>query len=107
MDDFGVGYSSLGYLRKFPFDNIKSDHCFIGARGDNNESAATVRTIATLGSNLSVETTAEGIETAAQLARVRGAGCTAAQGFYFTPPPRPQADLFEIIATMNKASRVA
>ena len=86
MDDFGVGYSSLGYLRKFPFDNIKSDRCFIGARSDNNESAATVRTIATLGSNLSVETTAEGIETAAQLARVRGAGCTAAQGFYFTPP---------------------
>jgi len=88
MDDFGVGYSSLGYLRKFPFDNIKSDRCFIGARSDNNESAATVRTIATLGSNLSVETTAEGIETAAQLARVREAGCTAAQGFYFTPRVR-------------------
>jgi EAL domain-containing protein (putative c-di-GMP-specific phosphodiesterase class I) len=86
MDDFRVGYSSLGYLRKFPFDNIKIDRCFIGALGDNNESAATVRTIATLGSNLGVETTAEGIETAAQLALVREAGCTAAQGFYYFTP---------------------
>lgn len=106
MDDFGVGYSSLGYLRKFPFNKIKIDRSFIGALGYNNESAAIVRTIATLGSNLGVETTAEGIESAAQLALVREAGCTAAQGFYFSPP-RPEADVFDVIATMNLASRVA
>ena len=106
MDDFGVGYSSLGYLRKFPFDKIKIDRSFIGALGGDNESAAIVRTIATLGSNLGVETTAEGIETAEQLRLVREAGCTAAQGFYFSRP-RPAADVFEIIAKMNPASRVA
>jgi diguanylate cyclase (GGDEF)-like protein len=106
MDDFGVGYSSLGYLRKFPFNKIKIDRSFVGALGDNNESAAIVRTIATLGNNLGVETTAEGIETAEQLALVREAGCTAAQGFYFSRP-RPAADVFEIIAKMNPASRVA
>jgi diguanylate cyclase (GGDEF)-like protein len=106
MDDFGVGYSSLGYLRKFPFDKIKIDRSFVGALGDDDESAAIVRTIANLGSNLGVETTAEGIETAEQLALVREAGCTAAQGFYFSRP-RPAADVFEIIATMNPASRVA
>jgi EAL domain-containing protein (putative c-di-GMP-specific phosphodiesterase class I) len=106
MDDFGVGYSSLGYLRKFAFNKIKIDRSFVGALGDNNESAAIVRTIATLGSNLGVESTAEGIETAVQLALVREAGCTAAQGFYFSPP-RPEADVFEIIATMNPISRVA
>jgi diguanylate cyclase (GGDEF)-like protein len=106
MDDFGVGYSSLGYLRKFPFDKIKIDRSFVGALGDNNESAAIVRTIATLGSNLGVETTAEGIETAEQLKLVREAGCTEAQGFYFSRP-RPAADVFEIIAKMNPASEVA
>jgi diguanylate cyclase (GGDEF)-like protein len=106
MDDFGVGYSSLGYLRKFPFDKIKIDRSFVGALGDNDESAAIVRTIANLGSNLGVETTAEGIETAEQLALVREAGCTEAQGYYFSRP-RPAADLFEIIARMNPASRVA
>jgi diguanylate cyclase (GGDEF)-like protein len=106
MDDFGVGYSSLGYLRKFPFDKIKIDRSFVGALGDNSESAAIVRTIATLGSNLGVETTAEGIETAEQLKLVREAGCTTAQGFFFSRP-RPAADVFEIIAKMNPASEVA
>jgi EAL domain-containing protein (putative c-di-GMP-specific phosphodiesterase class I) len=106
MDDFGVGYSSLGYLRKFPFDKIKIDRSFVGALGDNNESAAIVRSIATLGTSLGVETTAEGIEIAAQLALVREAVCTAAQGFFFSPP-RSEADVFVIIAAMNPASRVA
>jgi diguanylate cyclase (GGDEF)-like protein len=106
MDDFGVGYSSLSYLRKFPFDKIKIDRSFVGALGENNESAAIVRTIASLGVNLGVETTAEGIETAEQLALVREAGCTGAQGFYFSRP-RPAADVFDIIQQMNPASRVA
>src|SRR5262249_9908614 len=56
LDDFGVGYSSLSYLRKFPFDRIKIDRSFVGTLGESPESVAIVRTIASLGSVLGVET---------------------------------------------------
>ncbi|SEM83375.1 PAS-domain containing protein [Bradyrhizobium sp. OK095] len=86
LDDFGVGYSSLSYLRKFPFDRIKIDRSFVGTLGESPESVAIVRTIASLGSVLGVETTAEGVETIEQLDFVRACGCTAVQGFYFGRP---------------------
>jgi len=106
MDDFGVGYSSLSYLRKFPFDKIKIDRSFIGTLGESLGSKAIVRTIASLGSNLGMETTAEGIETAEQLDLVREAGCTEAQGFHFSRPC-PAADVFRIIEQLNRTARVA
>ncbi|MGY3371004.1 diguanylate cyclase (GGDEF)-like protein/PAS domain S-box-containing protein [Bradyrhizobium sp. GM2.4] len=86
LDDFGVGYSSLSYLRKFPFDRIKIDRSFVGTLGESPESVAIVRTIASLGSVLGVETTAEGVETIEQLDFVRECGCTAVQGYYFGKP---------------------
>jgi diguanylate cyclase (GGDEF)-like protein len=86
LDDFGVGYSSLSYLRKFPFDRIKIDRSFVGTLGESPESVAIVRTIASLGSVLGVETTAEGVETQQQLDFVRECGCTAVQGYYFGKP---------------------
>jgi PAS domain-containing protein len=94
------------YARVYGLDPHVNDRSFVGALGDNNESAAIVRSVATLGTSLGVETTAEGIEIAAQLALVREAVCTAAQGFFFSPP-RSEADVFVIIAAMNPASRVA
>jgi len=106
LDDFGVGYSSLGYLRKFPFDMIKIDRSFVGTLGLSHESAAIVRTIASLGSNLGVETTAEGVETAEQLEFVREAGCTAVQGFYFSKPCSA-ADVGRLIEQLNPMHRVA
>lgn len=106
LDDFGVGYSSLGYLRKFPFDTIKIDRSFVGTLGESQESGAIVRTIASLGANLGVETTAEGVETAEQLEMVRQAGCTAVQGFYFSKP-RSAADVGQMIEQMNPLHRVA
>jgi diguanylate cyclase (GGDEF)-like protein/PAS domain S-box-containing protein len=106
MDDFGVGYSSLSYLRKFPFDKIKIDRSFVGTLGESSESKAIVRTIASLGQNLGMETTAEGIETAEQLDLVRQAGCTEAQGYYFSRPC-PIEDAFRIIEEMHPVSRVA
>ena len=106
LDDFGVGYSALGYLRKFSFDMIKIDRSFVQTLGESHESGAIVRTIAALGANLGVETTAEGVETAQQLELVREAGCTAVQGFYFGRP-RPAADIGHMIELLNPINRVA
>src|SRR5579871_2160592 len=106
MDDFGVGYSSLSYLRKFPFDKIKIDRSFVGTLGESSESKAIVRTIASLGENLGMETTAEGIETKEQLELVRQAGCTEAQGYYFSRPCGVDEAL-RIIQQAHPLSRVA
>ncbi len=87
LDDFGTGYSSLSYLRKFPFDKIKIDRSFIHDLADTGqESTAIVRCIARLGDSLGMTTTAEGVETAEQLERVRAEGCTECQGYYFSAP---------------------
>ncbi len=69
MDDFGTGYSSLKYLRSFPFDKIKIDRSFVNELGVRLDSAAIVRAVAELGRSLAMTTTAEGVETEAQLAR--------------------------------------
>ena len=106
LDDFGVGYSSLSYLRKFPFDRIKIDRSFVGTLGESPESVAIVRTIASLGAVLGVETTAEGVETADQLDFVRASGCTAVQGFYFGKPC-PAAEVGRTIERLNAIQRVA
>jgi diguanylate cyclase (GGDEF)-like protein len=97
MDDFGTGYSSLSYLRSFPFDKIKIDRCFITGLGDDNESAAIVQAVAGLAQQLSMTTTAEGVETQTQLDRVRELGCTDVQGHFYSPPV-PAKELAEILA---------
>jgi len=79
MDDFGTGYSSLSYLQKFPFNKIKIDRSFVA--GDDGDSEAILRSIASLGTSLGMAITAEGVETAAQLARIRGERCTHVQGY--------------------------
>lgn len=106
LDDFGVGYSSLSYLRKFPFDRIKIDRSFVGTLGESPESVAIVRTIASLGSVLGVETTAEGVETEEQLDFVRECGCTAVQGYYFGKPC-PASEVGRTIETLSAVRRVA
>ena len=82
------------------------DRSFVGTLGFSQESAAIIRTIASLGANLGVETTAEGVETAEQLELVRDAGCTAVQGFYFSKPCSA-ADVGRMIEQMNPIHRVA
>jgi diguanylate cyclase (GGDEF)-like protein len=84
MDDFGTGYSSLSNLRSFPFDKIKIDRSFISGLPDREDSVAIVRAVASLAASLNMITTAEGVETAAQMERVRKLGCTEMQGFYFS-----------------------
>ena len=97
MDDFGTGYSSLSYLRSFPFDKIKIDRSFVFDSITGQQGEAIIRTIAELGSTLGIETTAEGIETAEQLALVRRAGCTEGQG-YLIGRPCSRAKVLDFIA---------
>ncbi|QDC38203.1 putative bifunctional diguanylate cyclase/phosphodiesterase [Sphingobium fuliginis] len=92
LDDFGTGYSSLGYLSRTRFDTIKIDRSFVvGAANNRAESLAIIRAVVTLADSLGMATTAEGVETEAELAMVRGLGCRKVQGFYFGRP-MPAAD---------------
>jgi EAL domain-containing protein (putative c-di-GMP-specific phosphodiesterase class I) len=86
LDDFGTGYSSLSYLRSFPFDKIKIDRCFISGLSEGEDSGAIVQAVTGLAGNLRMTTTAEGVETEEQLAKVRALGCTEMQGFLFSAP---------------------
>jgi diguanylate cyclase (GGDEF)-like protein len=86
MDDFGTGYSSLSYLRSFPFDKIKIDRTFVAGLEPGDESTAIIRAVVGLGQSLGMSTTAEGIETEAQLDAVRAQGCNEVQGYLFSPP---------------------
>ena len=86
MDDFGTGYSSLSYLRSFPFDKIKIDQSFVRDCRTCKDAAAIVRAVTRLGSSLGMATTAEGVETDEQLARLRAEGCTEVQGYLFSEP---------------------
>ena len=106
MDDFGTGYSSLSYLRKFPFDRIKIDKSFIAEADTNADSAAIVRTIATLGKTLGIETTAEGIETVEQLEMVRRSGCTEGQG-YLIGRARSAGEALKFIAEYERVVTAA
>jgi EAL domain-containing protein (putative c-di-GMP-specific phosphodiesterase class I) len=100
MDDFGTGYSSLSYLSSFPFDKIKIDRSFVSGLGDNAQSAAIVRAVADLAESLKMTTTDEGVETRAQLDRVRELGCTEVQGYFYSPP----VPLAELMKTLNEAA---
>ncbi len=86
MDDFGTGYSSLSYLNSFPFDKIKIDRSFVQDAQERASAGAIVRAIAGLGASLGIATTAEGVETPAQMAALRRDGCTEAQGYLISRP---------------------
>ena len=91
MDDFGTGYSSLSYLRSFPFDKIKIDQSFVRGLGQREDSLAIVRAAISLGRNLGMTTTAEGVETEDQLELLRQEHCDEVQGFLFSPAvPLPE-----------------
>ena len=96
LDDFGTGFSSLSYLRRFPFDKIKIDKSFVQELPSSSECAAIVRAVVGLASALGMRTTAEGVETHRQLHRLNEEGCAEAQGFLFGRPIG-SAELAELI----------
>ena len=86
LDDFGVGYSSLGYLRRLPFDRIKIDRSFVTDICVDRDSAAIVKSVIGLAADLGMDVIAEGIETEAQLERLRSLNCPEIQGYLIAKP---------------------
>ncbi len=86
LDDFGSGYSSLIYLRRFAFDKIKIDRSFLESMEMTGESAIIVQSIVALGRSLGLTVTAEGIETVEQARFLEKLGCDELQGFLFSEP---------------------
>ncbi|RDS89920.1 EAL domain-containing response regulator [Pseudomonas fluorescens] len=96
IDDFGTGYSSLAYLRRFPIDTLKIDIAFIREVTSNPQDAAITRTIIELAHSLNLRVVAEGVETQAQLAFLKEAGCDQIQGYLFSRP-LPTEDLERLL----------
>ncbi len=86
IDDFGTGYSSLSYLHRFLVDTLKVDRSFVSPMGDTGEDAAIVQTIVMLSHNLGMDVVAEGVETAAQRAKIQTLNCEYGQGYFFSKP---------------------
>ena len=110
LDDFGTGYSSLGYLRKLRFSTIKVDRSFVqGAAQNNPESLAIIRAVVAMADSLGVTTTAEGVETDAELTMVRSLGCNKIQGYYFGRPMTAEdaGALFAPRQTARRPSKAA
>ncbi len=102
IDDFGVGHSSLSYLRRFPFDEIKLDRSFVGALDRDPSAAAIVRATLSLSRSLGLDSVAEGVESAEQLHLLDLEGCRVAQGYYFSPPVHPR-EIDAMVATLAAA----
>ena len=103
LDDFGTGYSSLSYLQRFPFDKLKIDQSFVRDLENRPDSLSIVQSIATLGRNLKLQTTAEGVETQAQLDIITEAGCSEAQGYFFSRPT-PETEFHAMLTKQDLES---
>ena len=86
MDDFGSGYSSLTYLRRLPFDELKIDQSFVRGLGQDGVGVAIVRSIVAMSEALGIDVVAEGVETADERAALAAHGCGTYQGYLFGRP---------------------
>ena len=102
MDDFGTGYSSLSYLRRFPFDKVKIDRSFVEGLGQGGDCDAIVGAVTQLCGRLGMTTTAEGVETEAQMRLLTLGRCTEVQGYLFSQarPAHEAAALCRILPAL-------
>lgn len=98
IDDFGTAFSSMSRLKNLPVDRIKIDRQFIRGIGENSRDEAVIAVMIHLARELGLEVTAEGVETASQLAFLKAEACDEIQGFYFSKPVSAnaiQTDIYE------------
>ncbi|MEW8053391.1 MAG: EAL domain-containing protein, partial [Candidatus Thiodiazotropha sp.] len=93
IDDFGIGYSSLSYLHRFPVDILKIDRSFVGRMDRDENGLAIIRTIIALARSLKMTVTAEGVENITQLRLLQDLECNHGQGFYFSEPQNASSTL--------------
>lgn len=86
LDDFGVGYSSLSYLRRYQFDKLKIDRSFVQGLAEGPQSPAIIAAVVAMAGNLETAIAAEGVETAQQLETLRSLGCGLIQGYFIGRP---------------------
>ena len=106
LDDFGTGFSSLSYLKRFPFDKIKIDRCFVSDISEVDASSSIVEAVVNIAAALNMTTTAEGVETEAQRELLRRLGCTEMQGYLFSAP-RPGVEVRRLFGMAGDRVAVA
>lgn len=103
LDDFGIGYSSLAYIKEYPIDVLKIDRSFTSHVTTKPEVKAVVRAVVTLARELNVGVIAEGIETADQLVVMKEAGCEYGQGNLFSEPLSPE-NVWSLLLKLQETS---
>ncbi len=103
LDDFGTGYSSLSYLKDLPIDKVKIDRSFIRDLIDDPRDAAVTRGIISMAHHLDLQVVAEGVETAAQAARLFDSQCDVFQGYYYARP-MPLSELEDYLRRARPAA---
>jgi diguanylate cyclase (GGDEF)-like protein/PAS domain S-box-containing protein len=91
IDDFGMGYSSLSYLKRLPADTLKVDKSFVAGLGEDVQDTAIVQMVIDLAHAFGMEAVAEGVESKKQAEQLKEMGCDMAQGYYFARPLPPEA----------------
>ncbi len=104
IDDFGTGYSSLSYLRRFPIDRLKIDKSFIQNIEKERDNAAIAQAVIAMAKTMSLNVTAEGVETSAELQFLSANYCGEVQGFLFSKPI-PAEEVPELIKQLAKGMR--
>ena len=90
IDDFGVGYSSLGYLERFPFDTLKIDRCFVRDLAQNGRNQSIVSAIMRMAHEMNLHVVAEGIEQVSEVSFLQQLQCDTVQGYLYSPPVASQ-----------------
>jgi diguanylate cyclase len=103
LDDFGTGYSSLAYLKHFPLDKLKIDQSFVRGLPENADDAAIARTIVSIGHQLRLLVSAEGVETQEQAEFLREIGCDELQGYFLGRPAAPESSERFLVTASSEA----
>jgi len=103
LDDFGTGFSSLSYLKRFPFDKVKIDRCFVSDI-EVDGSADIVQAVVNIAASRNMTTTAEGVETEQQRELLKKLGCTRMQGYLFSAA-KPASEVRRLLGVAPKKAR--